>query len=407
MTPASVWLRRIGSVLGVALLGGATIALGAFADLGPWAIAVIGGGALGALATVVALGLSGASSGLLAPRYAATIDAVTGLPTAEKLEADLGAALERPTPGPMWLYVFALEGLKRYDDAYGEDAGDALLGWLARRLRDAVDGRGAIYRMRGGAFAVLTSDSERMATRVRVDASTALFEVGDGFTVWSVVGEAALPRPADGAREAIELADRRSRSQRVAPDAGSRLHPPGDPFADLVLDPAQSEVGRLARAVGVRLGMSAPELDVLKAAAQLRDVGNAAIPSSAFMHPGTLPGHEWEFIRLHTVVGERLLDGRFALPEVARVVRSSHERWDGAGYPDGLRGAEIPLAARITFVCSAFEDMCMERSHRPALSEQAALDELRRNAGTQFDPGVVAAFEETFTRERQPLRLTG
>jgi two-component system, cell cycle response regulator len=407
MSPASIWLRRIAIVIGVALLAGATVALGAFADLGTWVIAVIGGGALGALATAVALGLSGASSGALAPHYAATIDPVTGLPSVEKLQADLEAAMAQPTPAPHWLYVFALEGLKRYDDAYGEEAGDALLTWLSRRLRDAVDRRGAIYRMRGGAFALLTPGPERMASRVRVDASTALFEVGDGFMVWSVVGEAAIPEQTDDPLEAVELADRRSRSQRVAPDAGSQLDFPGDPFADVTLDRSQSEVGRLARAVGTRLGLTAPELDVLEAAAQLRDVGNVAIPSSAFVNPGTLPGQEWEFIRLHTVVGERLLDGRFGLPEVAPVVRWSHERWDGAGYPDGLRGAEIPLSARITFVCSAFEDMRAERAHRPALSEQAALAELRRNAGTQFDPGVVAAFGEAVPVEHEPLRLTG
>jgi HD-GYP domain-containing protein (c-di-GMP phosphodiesterase class II) len=90
-------------------------------------------------------------------------------------------------------------------------------------------------------------------------------------------------------------------------------------------------------------------------------------------------------------VGERLLDGRFAMAEAARLVRASHERWDGAGYPDGLSGERIPLASRIVFACSAYEDMCAERSHRAALRPDEALAELRTGAGTQFDPAVVDA----------------
>jgi HD-GYP domain-containing protein (c-di-GMP phosphodiesterase class II) len=93
-------------------------------------------------------------------------------------------------------------------------------------------------------------------------------------------------------------------------------------------------------------------------------------------------------------------------PNVAALVRSSHE-WDGAGYPDALRGGEIPLGARIVFVCSAYEDMRTHRPHRRALTPAQALVELRRGAGSKFDPDVVAAFEEVLDTEREPLRLTG
>jgi GGDEF domain-containing protein len=287
--------------------------------------------------------------------------------------------------------MFALEGLKRYDDAYGEQAADTLLRWLAARLRDAVGDRGTVYRMRGGSFAVLSSGDEDAGAAVWTDASTALFEVGDGFMVWSVGGEVAIPRDARTAQQAIALVDRRARSKRAATNPSMHLRPPDDPFGDVSVDHSHQAVGRLARAVGARVDLDEADLDELEAAAQLRDVGNVAIPSVVFMNPGALPALEWEFIRLHTVVGERLLDGRFAMAAVARLVRASHERWDGAGYPDGLSNERIPLAARIVFACSAYEDMCAERSHRPALSPDDALAELRGGAGTQFDPEVVDA----------------
>jgi GGDEF domain-containing protein len=407
MSPASIWLRRIAVPAAVILLGGATIALGAMAGIGTWLIAVVGGGLLGALATVIALALSGASTGALAPQLQDKVDPVTGLPSVQRLHESLEAALAEDQTAPHWLFVYVLEGLKRYDDAYGEESGDALLQWLARRLRDAVGDRGSVYRMRGGSFAVLATAPERTASAVRVDASAALFEVGDGFTVWSTVGEVALPEQTVSAEEAIALADRRARSQRGDPKTVAHLRPPDEPFSDVSLDRSHQEVGHLARAIGTRLGLDAQELDALEAAAQLRDIGNVAVPSSVFIHPGSLPGHEWEFIRLHTVVGERLLDGRFGMGEESRIVRSSHERWDGAGYPDGLSGQRIPLASRIVFVCSAYEGMRAERPHRPALSESAALEELRKNAGTQFDPQVVSAFEHELGAHRVPLRLTG
>jgi two-component system cell cycle response regulator len=96
-------------------------------------------------------------------------------------------------------------------------------------------------------------------------------------------------------------------------------------------------------------------------------------------------------------VGERLLRSNFGMDRVAAIVRSSHERWDGTGYPDGKAGESIPLAARVVFVCSAFQDMTTQRSHRPALTAGQALRELERCAGTQFDPAVVAAFVGAFT----------
>ena len=146
--------------------------------------------------------------------------------------------------------------------------------------------------------------------------------------------------------------------------------------------------------VGHKLGMAAEQLDELRRAAELHDVGKAAIPDAILDKPGPLDQQEWEFMRRHTLVGERILAAAPALAPVATIVRSSHERWDGEGYPDRLRGEQIPLAARIVAVCDAYEAITDDRCYRSARSSEIARDELLREAGRQFDPAVVVAFLE-------------
>ena len=163
-------------------------------------------------------------------------------------------------------------------------------------------------------------------------------------------------------------------------------------------DPSLSEhldgVGRLAVGVGRELGLDAEELDVLGRAAELHDVGKIAIPDRILHKPGPLDAGEWDLMRSHTTIGQRILASATAMGPVADLVRSSHERWDGDGYPDGLKGEEIPLGSRVIFVCDAFEAMTAERSYRRPVSDEEAMRELRAGAGTQFDPRVVEVFTE-------------
>ena len=118
------------------------------------------------------------------------------------------------------------------------------------------------------------------------------------------------------------------------------------------------------------------------------------MPKEIINKPGSLNDAEWEVMRRHTVEGQRMLESvGGALTAVGVIVRASHEHYDGAGYPDGLRGGAIPIEARVCSVCDAFSAMTTDRAYRSARSEEEALTELRRCAGTQFDPRVVAAFE--------------
>jgi HD-GYP domain-containing protein (c-di-GMP phosphodiesterase class II) len=127
-----------------------------------------------------------------------------------------------------------------------------------------------------------------------------------------------------------------------------------------------------------------------------------AIPDAILLKTGPLDDDEWVFVRRHTLTGEWILSAAPALASIAKLVRSSHERWDGGGYPDGLAGEAIPLESRIVGVCDAYAAMRSDRPYRAALSHADAIAELMSNAGTQFDPTVVRAAVAVL---REPLRL--
>ena len=149
--------------------------------------------------------------------------------------------------------------------------------------------------------------------------------------------------------------------------------------------------------------MSPEQLQTIRQAAELHDVGKLAIPEEIIAKPGPLTDEESEFVKRHTLIGERILAAAPALDSASKIVRSTHERWDGLGYPDGLAGAEIPLGARIIAVCDAFDAMVSTRSYAAAFTPSDALQELFSCAGTQFDAKVVEAFASVQTELRAEL----
>jgi HD-GYP domain-containing protein (c-di-GMP phosphodiesterase class II) len=152
-------------------------------------------------------------------------------------------------------------------------------------------------------------------------------------------------------------------------------------------------VADLAEGVGARLGIEGEDLVQLRHAAALHDIGKVAITDEIISKPGPLDADEWAFVRRHMIIGERIIAAAPALGAAARLVRSSHEAWDGRGYPDRLAGEDIALGARIIAVCDAYHAMISARPYARARTAADAVAELRRCAGTQFDSSVVAAFE--------------
>ena len=147
------------------------------------------------------------------------------------------------------------------------------------------------------------------------------------------------------------------------------------------------DVAQLAREVGEEFGLTGEDLEEVVRAAELHDVGKVAVPDAILSKPGPLNEAEWDHMREHTARGRPDPPRGPALQGVARLVRASHERFDGRGYPDRLMGEEIPLGARIVAVCDAFHAMTTDRPYRQAMSREDALDELHRCAGAPVRPG--------------------
>ena len=164
-------------------------------------------------------------------------------------------------------------------------------------------------------------------------------------------------------------------------------------------------MAELAIEVATVLGLPGDEVRHVELGALLHDIGKIRVPESILNKPGTLSEEQWEVMRSHPEVGERILAPLESLDEVLPIVRSSHERWDGTGYPDRLAGEAIPLGARIVAVCDAYRAMVEHRPYRNALSRGDAIEELRNAAGTQFDPDCVTALLEVLRRRSARLVL--
>jgi diguanylate cyclase (GGDEF)-like protein len=358
-----------------------------------------------ALLATAALLVAGARGGLLfrenlrllrASHHESLTDGLTGLANRRALMRDLEEAAAHATDAEQrTVALFDLDGFKQYNDAFGHAAGDALLQRLGADLQAAVAGRGRAYRLGGDEFCVLFDHRAEAGDPVADAALSALAEPGGPFAVDASFGLVSLPGEAETAIDALRLADHRMyalKHGRRATQGEARevlLAVLGEREPDLQRH--MHDVAELARRVGTRLGLDAEDLDVVVRAAELHDIGKVAVPDAILHKPGPLDDADWAFIRQHTIIGERIVGAAEALRPVGRVVRASHERWDGAGYPDGLAGTDIPLGARIVFACDAWDAMTCDRGYRSALSAEVAAEELRANAGTQFDVDVVAA----------------
>jgi two-component system, cell cycle response regulator len=352
------------------------------------------------LAVIVRLAMTHHQSreNLTVSRHQARTDSLTGLGNRFKLLRDLELLAAEEERTPHLLLLFDLDGFKHYNDSFGHPAGDALLHQLGLQLQTAIGDGGHAYRMGGDEFCVLAPwGSERSAEALIDLARGALSSDGDGFKVGASCGYARIPDEGLDASDILRVADRRlyaeKNSGRVSALAQSKtvlLRAVGE--WDEALIEHGLAVSALAADVARELGLDEESIERVATAAELHDIGKIAIPRPLLLKPGALTDDEWAFVRRHTLIGERIVSGAPALVGVSRLIRSSHERWDGAGYPDALAGDGIPLGSQIVFVCDAFAAMTSHRPYQPALPEEFALAELRRNAGTQFAPAVVEAF---------------
>jgi two-component system cell cycle response regulator len=390
--------NRILVPIAMAVTGIALLAAGSFVHIGPTAVG-LGVACLAAVLARLVITFDQNRRVLAASREEAVTDALTGLANRRRLMADLERAMAATPPEAMVLALYDLDGFKAYNDSFGHSAGDDLLRRLGAQLEKTMEPCGRGYRLGGDEFCILASTRGASAEDICEAAEEALTDHGKGFSVTASWGRVLIPVEVVTASDALRVADRRMYAKKGLRAGSARSQARGVLLQVLQerepeLERQLEGVARLAAPFGRALGLEGEELDVLVRAAELHDIGKIAVPDEVLRKEGPLSAEEWALMRKHTLIGERVLEAAPALGEVAKLVRSTHERWDGEGYPYGLAGREIPLGSRAILICDAYNAMTEGRPYRSAFSKEEALEELRRCAGTQFDPDLVRTFAE-------------
>jgi diguanylate cyclase (GGDEF)-like protein/putative nucleotidyltransferase with HDIG domain len=345
----------------------------------------------------------------------------------ERLQRELRAAEEQA--GPLTLCFLDVDDFKTINDRFGHPAGDRVLSQVSSRLRQG----GEAFRLGGDEFALLLSGHDE---RTALAAAHSIVErIGavefDGIGEVTVsAGLATFPVQGHGRDELIRVADsalywakehgkNRVRLYRpdvveiaelkglaAGPDQAARYRAAASlakavDARDTYTGSHSERVSELAARIALRLGLDPEQVELTRLAGSLHDLGKLAIPEEILRKDGTLTDSERLVLERHPQIGFRMLDS-LGVDPVADIVLHHHERWDGTGYPDRLIGDQIPLGARIIFVADAYDAMTSDRIYRPKRSSRAALAELRRCAGTQFEPRIVAAFAEELEELEAP-----
>ena len=322
------------------------------------------------------------------------LDVETGLRSRACLHADLA----RLNGVPARVELLAVHAGGGLDDVLLTGDGADLPRRIGDALRAATEPHGArAYRLDSTFYAFL-GPVEAGALSPAAAAHRALGTLSERLASGAVRGEARIPDEAPDGDGALAIAHERLQararwqrpsSERQVRDVLLQILSERRAGGSAVIVP---RVAAHTIGVGRRLGLPLGELDHLVRAAELQDIGMLAVPEAVLRKRESLEPEEWALIRRHPVVGERILSAAPALAPVARLVRSSYERFDGTGYPDSLHGEQIPLGSRVIAVCVAYDAMTSPRPYREALPAATAFEELCRCAGRQFDPMVVAAF---------------
>ncbi len=317
----------------------------------------------------------------------------------ERATAEVAAACRRARPGAV--LVLDLDHFKQVNDGHGHAAGDELLRWVVDTLARTVRPTDAIGRIGGDEFAILLAEIEpadALATVARIKQALSARAA-------SSIGLASFPIDGIELEVLMRLADtrlyasRHGRPERDTASTTERLSWAAT-LAHAVDARMNAEhehsraVAECAVSIAAGLGWHEDMLGMLRIAAMLHDVGKVTVPDSILCKPGRLTPEEFELIKAHGVAGAALVSRVEGLDMIVPWIRHSHESFDGSGYPDGLRGEAIPQASRIMLVADAFDAITNWRPSREAMSVEHACEELKRNAGTQFDPACVAALLE-------------
>ena len=396
----------------------------------------------------LARAFNAAAGAFLQTEARATHDRLTGIPNRETLLATLAAEIERATRHnkPLSVAFIDIDRFKPINDTYGHNSGDAILRQVAGLVADSVRGSDTFGRYGGEEFMLilpetLPEDAVALAEELRALVMHEPLRVANDQSIRTTVSVGIaggrgstlqidmLVDRADAAMYAAKSLgrnrtylfrelDEQATVRRAPISAAHRAQATaiGQWASDTatqalasVLAPQPHHRGRpsdmiasLATGIGLELGLPRDEIERIRIASLLHDLGKIAIPEEILDKPSTLSDSEWQTIGEHPRIGQIILEQASSLREAIPVVLHHHERFNGGGYPHGLRGSEIPIGARIVAVADAYHAMVHDRPYSSALTHEQALEELRANAGTQFDPDVVETFCSVYAEAVPP-----
>ncbi len=356
-------------------------------------------------------------------RLAAT-DPLTGVWNRRHIEERLRteAARARRFHHPLSVLVMDIDNLKLFNDTYGHAAGDKVIRTVAQAVLTSCREIDIVGRYGGDEFAVILPEADArgaalVAERILSALEKEPFQTPEGIKVPinMSIGAASYPSDSDEADRLFSLADAAMYRVKVAG---------GGQFASLMVGPEEvpqelvapfdalqglliavdtkdrytfkhsQKVTERALALARAVGLSEEEMRALEVAGKLHDVGKIGIPANVLRKPGALTPEEWKTIQEHPRLGYMVLQQLPQMETMLEAVLHHHERWDGNGYPDGLKGKQIPKLARILAIADAYSAMLADRPYRKALSRQEALREIQDCAGTQFDPELAELFAD-------------
>jgi diguanylate cyclase (GGDEF)-like protein len=315
----------------------------------------------------------------------------------ERLDAELSNSTRHGRP--LALVLLDLDNFKEINDLKGHPAGDELLRWAVSTMKDVLRTADDVGRLGGDEFAILLPDT------LRADAETIGGRIRDELSerISTSMGITSFPIDGTDSDELLKHGDaelyaaKHGRSSWIAPvprdlSWAAALAAAVDSRMAVQHDHSTA-VADNADVIATQLNWSESELSLLRVAAMLHDVGKVAVPDGILRKPGPLTAEEFAEIAKHPIVGSEIVGRIESLEPIVPWIRHAHEHFDGTGYPDGIRGEAIPLASRILLVADAYDAMTSDRPYRRALSTEEAWAELKRGAGTIFDPQCVELFE--------------
>lgn len=333
--------------------------------------------------------------------YLSYHDTLTGLYNRRFMEEELKRQ-ELNGKLPVAVIMADVNGLKMANDVFGHAEGDKLLKKAAEAIKKCCRKEDLVSRWGGDEFlVVLPQTSAQAAEEIAKRIKTATQAYGTEHLRLSIaLGCATKETAGEKLEEVVKEAEERMYRQKLNEGKSFRHSIVNTLLATLYAKSSETEehAGRLkdfCLKIGTMLKLTSKEMDELSLLAVLHDIGKVGIREEILKKPGSLTELEWEEMKKHPEIGCRIAQNTPELGPIAEYILCHHERWDGQGYPQGLKGEEIPLLCRILAVADAYDAMTSDRTYRKALSREEAIEEIKRNAGTQFDPQIVEMFLES------------